>query len=743
MKTCLRRALPLASLSALCLLAAPASAQRQSAESKKARGDELSMSAMTQDQAESITSSLKDASGALRQAKRDLSDRPMSVAQVLSQVGKKSPAKLLEWVRAHIAFEPYEGALRSPEVVLSSGSANAVDAARLLKALLEEGGHEAAYAWGRLSEEDATVMLLKFVELVQYRDAPGAEIKESEIKGIAAWRRLVRDHVWVEASLKGGETIALDPFASLDALSTPAQRAGGGQALPSGLDASFAMSLIVRFEDDREETFVPIRGALEEFAERTVTLSFERDAKLAHTTRPVLTHGEEVRTGDYFPHEQVERVALRFELTTGPYEQLWTQSLYERGRSPDVFGAEQLHVGVTLLPAWISSEAVARRGVEGFEAASLSFERLVKAQREAALKPSTPLSVESYHQELRALTHQLTASTPYLLARHLDRLIARLSGLMAVSPVLARPRLIITALARDGEQLFIDADIQGDSLVGIAASGLPAGAAQGFITLYSRLESEARAQLLDALTSKSALTPALLLARSEKKGVAIVTVSPDDTSKGKQIKVDRELKNRLARRVKRAGRVLLAPLEEVEVDEQARYGWWEIHAVDGWIEGRMAHGLLNQPLRSEPLSAVSQGAGFVALSGLMLKQMSVFLDALDTSQSDDAMICRVERDLSALASKLCAHHEGLEALTLKACLAGEQQGTSSAALSGGAAMGDPLGGSLKASDCAALTRPARCGALIASASLLGQLQVLRGNALGEFIASPEGALCSR
>ena len=137
----------------------------KSQEPKKTR----TIEAIDEDAIEGLSMLSREVSGIARQTRREYaSSGALTIDDVLRQTGKKSPDKILGWVREHIAFEPYEGALRSPGMVLSMRRANAADAARLLVALLEAAGKKPTYAWGDLPDKEASVMLLKFGELVQF-----------------------------------------------------------------------------------------------------------------------------------------------------------------------------------------------------------------------------------------------------------------------------------------------------------------------------------------------------------------------------------------------------------------------------------------------------------------------------------------------------------------------------------------------------------------------------------------------
>ena len=68
------------------------------------------------------------------------------------------PLAAFEWVRDHVRYEPYQGALRGPDGTLSARAGNSIDQALLLAALLDEMLVDVEFAFGEL--DDATVTRL-------------------------------------------------------------------------------------------------------------------------------------------------------------------------------------------------------------------------------------------------------------------------------------------------------------------------------------------------------------------------------------------------------------------------------------------------------------------------------------------------------------------------------------------------------------------------------------------------------
>ncbi len=75
-------------------------------------------------------------------------------ADVVKQVGK-DPGKLCEYVRSHLAFEPYRGFLKGPVGALSSRRANSGDRSLLLAVLLQAAGIKAKLVKGTIAADKA------------------------------------------------------------------------------------------------------------------------------------------------------------------------------------------------------------------------------------------------------------------------------------------------------------------------------------------------------------------------------------------------------------------------------------------------------------------------------------------------------------------------------------------------------------------------------------------------------------
>ena len=115
----------------------------------------------------------------------------------------KDPERIFEFVRDHVAYEPYSGCLRGPRGTLLAMAGNSVDRAALLADLLEKSGQHIHFVHGTLPEADAKDLV---TSLWARRPRPAAhpEAKPSPaakaaldtlMTGVKRDYSLIRDHL--------------------------------------------------------------------------------------------------------------------------------------------------------------------------------------------------------------------------------------------------------------------------------------------------------------------------------------------------------------------------------------------------------------------------------------------------------------------------------------------------------------------------------------------------------------------
>ena len=97
---------------------------------------------------------LKDSLRELERYRKAIDDSAFDVDTLSKKLGEDVET-IFSFVQNEIAYEPYYGALRGPTGCLTARGGNSVDKSLLLVKLLKKAGHEARYAFGTLSKEQA------------------------------------------------------------------------------------------------------------------------------------------------------------------------------------------------------------------------------------------------------------------------------------------------------------------------------------------------------------------------------------------------------------------------------------------------------------------------------------------------------------------------------------------------------------------------------------------------------------
>lgn len=88
---------------------------------------------------------------------------PFSPASIVMIVGNE-PARLAEWVRKRVAYEPYAGVVRGAEGTLAAKAGGDWDRAVLLQALLAEAGHRSKLKVTPRTPQEATAVVDEFLK---------------------------------------------------------------------------------------------------------------------------------------------------------------------------------------------------------------------------------------------------------------------------------------------------------------------------------------------------------------------------------------------------------------------------------------------------------------------------------------------------------------------------------------------------------------------------------------------------
>ncbi|MBW7916338.1 MAG: hypothetical protein H3C53_06585 [Trueperaceae bacterium] len=118
------------------------------------------------------------------------------------------PASAFEFVRDHIAFDPYSGVLRGVQGALAARAANSWDRALLLRALLDHHGHVTRLAFGDLDDAAIDKLLAAAVDgAVSALDPPDLTTKVTTFDLQALADRARRDHALLTQALDAADML--------------------------------------------------------------------------------------------------------------------------------------------------------------------------------------------------------------------------------------------------------------------------------------------------------------------------------------------------------------------------------------------------------------------------------------------------------------------------------------------------------------------------------------------------------
>ncbi len=132
------------------------------------------------------------------------------------------PEASFDFVRDHLAFDPYSGVLRGAAGALAARAGNAWDRALLLRALLEHNGHVTRLAFGELDDATSDTLLAAAVDGAPQplADPDPGSVTTTNVQALA--KRAWRDHALL--------TQALDASGVLETLGAAGGAMGGGGA---------------------------------------------------------------------------------------------------------------------------------------------------------------------------------------------------------------------------------------------------------------------------------------------------------------------------------------------------------------------------------------------------------------------------------------------------------------------------------------------------------------------------------
>lgn len=628
-----------------------------------------------------------------------------TVAAALHAVpGQKTPGDIYRWIRDHIAFEPYAGALRGPVGTLVAGSANAVDQALLAAAMLSEAGHTYRFAAGELHAQDAERLVNKTLGTAALVSGLDGQTRHF-VDVLATSRRFVaatvEDHLWVEV-LINEEYRPLDPVAAPLFGMTPAKANEYSQRIPERFQTSMQITLISHLNDGQSIEHFHVRGALPRFAYQALSLSFEEDPVRAKGLRPLLKIGPEQAQGESIPVKALNELELQFQLWIGERESRWTQPLFRRGQGRDIFEFDHQQFGIAIIPGWTSSTQVRLQAGQAALRSLDAFDGWLQG-------PTPALGANEQRIRTNAIVDDLSAALPFAFARVLDRATREIAARFGILPILARPRVVTTGLLRRGDEFLFDLQLSGDRLDALPRHGVPALATPAFLGMQGQLRDQLLGEFLEIYGGRTASTVDRIFSEATRQGVRFTTVEGRTLSNLELVQIEPWVNQSIHRQIRRRGLVILAPLQPVSDTGVERFGWWALDPASGALEPHTSDALLSLE-SAEDRDGLTLALLLRGHLGLVARHFAAASHAAADEDRFQELSCTAGRRLRSLGRAFCATSRALPTPDLEQCLDSPPQPG-----------GDLL--SMVNLECAEQLKPFRCATAYAGAVLDGTLIV--------------------
>jgi hypothetical protein len=626
--------------------------------------------------------------------------------------GSGNPAKVFEWVRENIRFEPYPGSMRGALGVLMSGSGNSVDQALLLGALYRAGGVRVRFAYGRVYGGDAKSVLEAF--------RGEASVIGSDSVPTNSWNQelgVFDDHVWVEVWHRG-KFVAADPVLSSDFGVAKAQFLENVPEISADRLGTMEVILSCRLQDDQTRTLLTMSGPVSAFANRSLSLSFSPDLRLKSSLRPALSVEAKRKVGGHFPLDSLEHLELRYRLQIGNIERRWEQTLYRSTDHFNPFDVDQPYFAILVLPGWTASRQLLGATRTVVEDSLKVMNWAVQEGRKSSVGIDGAATLNEIHRDL-GLVIGLTYAV------HLDRLIVSLAESLGVTPFFDSPRIITTGIFRRGRHYRFWTETKHTGIRGVSKRGVPAQTAVGFVALVGHLANRLNAILLDRVSDSRVGSTARTFRAAAKSKVPVKTITPMELNTLEKLKIGAEARASITRSIKEEGALVLVTKRPVEDEGKARSAWWSLNPSRGHLSGGLTE--FQQGLSGETdensEGCIGLACGVSAAQELIRQLMNGVQGASDQRQDFREEACDSSKRIRTLARSFCAVRKSVPLPDIDECVGTVNRGERDM---------------FATPSCVEQTLPLRCGAVLVNAFLQGSLTAMRPALKGDFEAGASG-----
>ncbi len=650
---------------------------------------------------------------------------PMTPEDVLAAIpSPQSPERIFQWLRDHIDFEPYSGALRGPEGVLISGRANAADLALLSYTLLDEAGHHPRYLTGRLYEADAERILDDVIGQATLNDRGGNAFSADDGPPPPHRADIIGElmsHLWVDVEV-GGTRRAFDPLSSPSFGITPATDASPVEEFPERQMPSLTMTLVSHLDDGREQEHLIVDGPAKRLAFRSMTIAFHPDDSRVRGMKPILSIDDQTLQGDTIPVADVEHLELRFRFQSDRHENRWRQVLYRADQGMNLFDADHQHIAIAIAPGQTSDAQVIQSSTDASIQALTAFGTWLDATSE---DPDELLADRERRRHVNAIFDSLGAALPFAMARFLDRSVDDLANYFGVLPIIDRPRVFTAAIVRRGESFEVDLQIDGDRLGAMPRQGIPQLSATTFLGLQGILRDSMINAILGAYGDNPDTTVHQIFEQASHQNASLTTIDASNLSDIDSLPIGEATSDHLRRQIRDRDMVLLAPESMVTIDGIERFGWWAFAPFNGNIEGHTSDALAALDADASPSTDIGARALLRNHLQMISRHYGATVHATDNEKRFPELICQASSTFSELSRRVCASGQPLESPNVVQCLTSPPRV-------------QPDLFNPQNIDCETRLGPTRCAASFAATMLQGDLLVDHRD---DAISPPSSPIC--
>lgn len=638
---------------------------------------------------------LAEKSRAFQKGLDRVEDDPFTPAFALKKSRAKTAAQIFAWVRDNVDYEPYSGELRGARGVLVDHVGNSVDQATLLVAMFRAKGLNARFARGRKSAEETQRVLSDFAgkaSLLNPANLDNQAPKVADPTTTPRYASNITEHVWAEV-LVGDTWVAADPVLADKLGPNGLQVLDRATQLWDDLQSRFEISVEVELEDGQKKKLVAWRGNALDAADG-LRLTFNPHVRISDAVVPALAHRDQITSGEYFPKSQVTRLVANVRVRRGMLETRLVETLASKDEKRPVFTFDQAYFGFALFNTYGTPQFSRDTTQRALHAASDAMLSWASVPKDTEVATDARPYLNSIHE---GLPHAIAAS--YL--THLDTLAKELAFGLGVRPLLLEPRFATTVLLRKDETYSVRMNVRDYGLDAMPRKGVPQSAATGFLTMVGRIDAQLHGAIIGQVTDEDVLTIDKFFDAAAAARTPVISVDSRSTAKLSKVSSDTAA---LKEAIRRRGGIGLLPSRPVDINGASLSGYWMINPETGHLSGSVGGGLVSAIAPAAANKAVAGRAAFALMNRLLIVS-----DNTEQTQAHLGIVCASRTDILRLNQAFCATSTAMPLPEVNTCLA------------------DPAAAPLdvaSAGTCEQRTRTSRCGAVVASALLTGELTAL-------------------